>query len=66
MPHLDLDQPIGGQASRPLITAEDGIQGKEAADIMTMNRIKRLPLTSEDVIVGIVTARDLVEAYASS
>lgn len=66
VPHLDLDQPIGGQASRPLITAEDGIQGKEAADIMTVNRIKRLPLTSEDVIVGIVTARDLVEAYASS
>jgi CBS domain-containing protein len=66
VPHLDLDQPIGGQASRPLITAEDGIQGKEAADIMTANHIKRLPLTSEGVIVGIVTARDLVEAYANS
>jgi CBS domain-containing protein len=66
VPHLDLDQPVGGQASRPLITAEEGIDGKEAADVMAVNRIKRLPLTREGVIVGIITARDLVEAFANS
>lgn len=66
VPHLDLNQPVGGQASRPLITAEEGIDGKRAAEIMTVNRIKRLPLTSDGVIIGIITARDLVEAFANS
>lgn len=66
VPHLDLSQPVGGQASRPLITAEEGIDGKQAADIMTINHIKRLPLTREGAIVGIITARDLVEAFANS
>ena len=66
VPHLDLSQPVGGQASRPLITAETGINGREAADIMTANHIKRLPLTRDGIIVGIVTARDLVEAFANS
>jgi CBS domain-containing protein len=66
VPHLDLNQPVGGQASRPIITAEEGVNGREAADIMTANRIKRLPLTRDGPIVGIVTARDLVEAFANS
>jgi CBS domain-containing protein len=64
--HLDLNQPVGGQASRPLITAEEGIDGRVAAHIMIANHIKRLPLTRDGVIVGIVTARDLVEAFANS
>ncbi len=64
--HLDLTQPVGGQASRPLITAEEGINGREAADIMTANHIKRLPLTRDGVILRIVTARDLGEAFANS
>lgn len=66
VPHLDLNQPVGGQASRPLITAEEGIDGRVAANIMIANNIKRLPLTRDGVIVGIVTARDLVEAFANS
>jgi CBS domain-containing protein len=66
VPHLDLNQPIGEQASRPLITAEESVNGLEAAHVMTINNIKRLPLTRYGVIVGIVTARDLVEAYANS
>lgn len=66
VPHLGLDQPVGGQASRPLITAEEGINGGVAAHIMTANHIKRLPLTRDGAIVGIVTARDLVEAFANS
>jgi CBS domain-containing protein len=66
VPHLDLNQPLGGQASRPLITAEEGIDGREAAHMMTNNNIKRLPLTRDGAIVGIITARDLVEAFANS
>ncbi len=37
----------------------------EAASIMTTNKIKRLPLVDEnDELRGIITARDLVEAYS--
>ena len=64
--HVRLDQPLRGYASRPLITAEDGIEGLEVAHVMTTNNIKRLPLTRSGVIVGIVTARDLVETFANS
>jgi len=66
VPHLDLDEHLGEYASRPLITAEEGIEGLEAAHIMTNNNIKRLPLTKAGAIVGIVTARDLVESFANS
>ena len=65
-PHVHLDQPLRAYASRPLITAEDGIEGLEVAHVMTNNNIKRLPLTRNEVIVGIVTARDLVETFANS
>ncbi len=65
-PGLDLNQPLGNLTTGPLITAEEGIGGKLAADIMTTNHIKRLPLTRDGAIVGIVTARDLVEAFANS
>jgi signal-transduction protein with cAMP-binding, CBS, and nucleotidyltransferase domain len=66
VPHTDLKRRLGDFASRPLITAAEGIDGREAAHVMTNNNIKRLPLTREGVIVGIITARDLVEAYANS
>jgi CBS domain-containing protein len=66
VPHIDLSHPLGEQASRPLITAEESVDGLDAAHVMTINNIKRLPLTRYGVIVGIVTARDLVEAYANS
>ncbi|HZY95044.1 MAG TPA: CBS domain-containing protein [Candidatus Bathyarchaeia archaeon] len=65
-PHLALESHVGDQASRPLMTAEEGIGGRQAASIMTINHIKRLPLTRRGVIAGIVTARDLVEAFACS
>ena len=49
-----------------LITAEEEIDGLDAAKIMIDRRIKRLPLIHSGKIVGIVTARDLVEAFANS
>ena len=36
----------------------------EAAEIMTENRIKRIPIAKERELVGVLSARDLVEAYA--
>ena len=50
--------------SSPLITAHMGISVHDAAFIMTSKHIRRLPITREGELVGILTARDLLEAYA--
>ena len=50
--------------SSPLITVPIGISAHDAAQIMIKKHIKRLPITSEGKIVGVLSARDLVEAYA--
>jgi CBS domain-containing protein len=55
---------VGKVASSPLITAPVGISVHQAAVTMTMNHIRRLPITSNGRLVGVITARDLVEAYA--
>lgn len=57
---------VGELASTPLTTAQIGIDGAEAARIMATKRIKRLPLFAGDMLAGIVTARDLVDAFADS
>jgi acetoin utilization protein AcuB len=55
---------VGKHCSRPIITAPLKSSVKEAVTLMKKNKIKRLPLTTDGRIVGIVTARDIVEAYA--
>ena len=55
---------VGKVCSSPLITAHMGISVHDAAAIMTSKHIKRLPITKEGKLVGILSARDLVEAYA--
>jgi CBS domain-containing protein len=55
---------VGKVCSSPLITAPLGISIHNAAAIMTSKRIKRLPITKEGKLAGILSARDLVEAYA--
>jgi len=55
---------IGNACSSPLITVPIGMCIHEAAEIMTRNRIKRLPITKDKELVGVLSARDLVEAYA--
>jgi CBS domain-containing protein len=54
----------GEVCSSPLITAHMRISIHDAAFIMTSKHIRRLPITLEDELVGILTARDLLEAYA--
>lgn len=61
--NIDLNQPLKGYCSYPLITAKHGILASEAADIMAKNRVKRLGLVKNSSLVGIVTARDIVDAY---
>lgn len=55
---------VGEVYSSPLITAPIGINVNEAAAIMASKHIRRLPITEKGMLVGIITARDLVEAYA--
>ena len=55
---------VGVTASSPLITIPLGTSVNQAALTMALKHIRRLPVLKDDKIVGIVTARDLVEAYA--
>ena len=59
-----LNTEVGDDAKSPLVTALEGTSVHKAAIIMTMNHIRRLPISRKDRLIGIVTARDLVEAYA--
>lgn len=50
--------------SWPLITIPSGTSVHRAAVTMALKHIRRLPIIKDDKFVGIITARDLVEAYA--
>ena len=63
-PKRRADTPVKAVASSPLVTAEPGVFGREVAGIMAIHGFKRLPLALEGEGVGIVTARDVVEAFA--
>jgi CBS domain-containing protein len=66
VPRRSLRTMVGEVSSAPLLTAELGLDGRGAAEIMAANRIKRLPIFDKRRMVGIVTARDVVEAFARS
>jgi len=59
-----LIEEVGNVCSLPLITANVGISAHDAAVIMVGKHIKRLPITKGDKLVGVLSARDLVEACA--
>ena len=59
-----LDIPIGEACSGLMTSAPAGISIHEAARIMAAKHIRRLPILKKKEIAGIITARDLVEAYA--
>ena len=65
-PRRNLGTMVGDVATKPLITAEPGIFGREAAGVMALHGFKRLPLALDGEGVGVVTARDLVEAFAQA
>lgn len=52
-------------ASRPLICAKSCQTIEEASAIMKKYRIRRLPVVDGDMIVGLVTARDLAMCLSS-
>lgn len=59
----NLQSSVGDYSSFPLVTAKKDVLANEAAKIMASKKIKRLGLTENNSVVGIVTARDIVDAY---
>lgn len=59
----NLQNSVGNYSSFPLITAKKDVLANDAANIMASKKIKRLGLTDNNSVVGIVTARDIVDAY---
>jgi len=55
---------LGPVCSHPLIVISAGESVHRAAAAMALKHIRRLPVVWDDKLIGIITARDLVEAYA--
>lgn len=51
-------------ASKPMVTIPSESTISEAARLMAEKHVRRLPVTKDDRLIGIITARDLVEAYS--
>jgi CBS domain-containing protein len=54
-----LSDPIGEHASKPLVAGDPEMDLEEAAARMVQHRIRRLPVTSGEQLVGIVTLDDI-------
>ena len=55
---------LGPVCSHPLIVIPAGTSVHRAAATMALKHIRRLPIVKDNKLIGIITARDLVEAYA--
>jgi len=53
---------VGEVMSHPLITATENTDARKALDIMHLRKIRRVGVTRDDKLVGIVSERDLLEA----
>ena len=53
------DSAAGAHASHPLVTGQVEMHLEEAVELMIQHRIRRLPVTDGDGLVGIVTIDDL-------
>lgn len=56
---LELSEPAGRHASRPLITGQPQMDLEEAAAKMVQHRVRRLPVVEGGELVGIVTLDDI-------
>jgi CBS domain-containing protein len=52
--------------TQPAIVADPSMPAEVAAEVMAKHRVKRLPVVAQGRLVGIVSRRDLVRAYARS
>ncbi len=55
---------VGPECSQPLSIIPIGTSVHRAAATMALRHIRRLPIVRDEILAGIITARDLVEAYA--
>jgi CBS domain-containing protein len=55
---------VGPECSQSLSVIPDGTSVHRAAATMALKHIRRLPVVRDKKLVGIITARDLVEAYS--
>jgi CBS domain-containing protein len=60
------DTPVEEIMTREVITAPPNLSIEEAMRLMTENRIRHLPVVSEDEVVGVVSIGDLVKAVISA
>jgi CBS domain-containing protein len=56
---VDAADAAGAHASRPIVTGEIEMDIEEAVALMVQHRIRRLPVTEGEELVGIVTIDDL-------
>jgi CBS domain-containing protein len=56
--------PIQNAGSSPLKSIPAGTTIHKTAYIMAKEKVKRLPIAKDDKLIGIITARDLIRAYA--
>ena len=56
---VDAGDVAGSHASRPIVTGEVEMDIEEAVALMIQHRIRRLPVTAGEALVGIVTIDDL-------
>jgi CBS domain-containing protein len=56
---IDPGSAAGDHASRPIVTGEVEMHIEEAVALMIQHRIRRLPVTHGEDLVGIVTIDDL-------
>lgn len=59
-----MDAPVIEASSSPIIATIPRTTVNEAAYAMTSKGIRRLPIARDHELIGIITARDLVRAYA--
>ncbi|MEM5868352.1 MAG: CBS domain-containing protein [Candidatus Aenigmatarchaeota archaeon] len=57
---LDLNLPVKEIMSSPVITISPNESVEKAAEIMTENKIKKLPVVENDKLLGIITLTDIV------
>jgi len=55
---------VSGVMASPLITVDEHATAGEAAGIMVRHHIRRLPVTRDGTVAGIVTARSLLKSAA--
>lgn len=61
--HVSLEDKVGRYCTHPVKMYRRRIGARTAGRFMIANAIKRLPLTYKGKITGIITTRDLVEAF---